>query len=855
MPRLDVISLSTARRLLLVILAIAWMAGILIDDLRHLPLQPCLLFSGLTLLLLIIFWHNQLARWLLLVLLCMGLGASRCAKELPQYDPQSLLRFMDPNSPISIRGTVSDEPKLQTHTRTLTISVNAVQNTGSTQWKNANGTIEVVVLYQGVSVEDRYGANYGDKVELYGKLQSPAPISQKNITASMPFPRIHVSATGGNPIIAFINHLRNQLATFIEQVLPQPEAALLIGIFLGLSTPALNSLSAYFKVTGTTHLLVASGSNITIIAGLVYHSTQRLLPKNTGSFPLTPLHKSWRDWIRTTLLLLSIAFYTILSGAGPASIRAGIMGALLVIAPMLGRYYNVYTALAGAAIIMSCIDPLLLWDVGFQLSFSATLGIVLLTPYLQRLMQPITKLPAGSLIVEMAAVTLAAQVATLPILAVAFQRISLIAPIANILIAPLPGPLILLGLVISITGFVLHPLSLLCGWIAWPLLWYMKTTVILCAQIPFASTSIENIPAPIAWLFYALLTLAIGYLYYRDSHSSTKQAPPAPTRPNHRRVQIGTVVLLLTRRNRRLLQVYTVILILVITGIAFMLPPSIADNTISFFDIHTTKANKQDIHGESIFIRTQDGKTLLINGGNDSTSLSQALDSRLPSWQRSLDMVILTSPEQYTLTGLQDVLTRYDVGSVFHDVESVFDAGMAHPTTSYARWRQIIKERNLNYKSVSQDTTIQLGATTQLQVLWPQKALHTSSDEIHDNGLILRLVMPGIRILLLGSSVQSKYALSSLLSTTDNSMLKADIVQVLGETNTPAPVVLTDVLQQADPSLVVITSPMQPKSRQSTNDTRLTLSSALESVPQVLHTDQKGTIELHSDSSGWTMDR
>jgi competence protein ComEC len=522
------------------------------------------------------------------------------------------------------------------------------------------------------------------------------------------------------------------------------------------------------------------------------------------------------------------------------------MGGLLVIAPRLGGRYNVYTGLAGAAILMSCIDPFLLWDVSFQLSFLATLGIVLLTPHLKRLMQPIARLPAGPLIVEMAAVTLAAQIATLPILAAVFQQISLIATIANILIAPLPGPLILLGLVMGITGLVLHSLSLLCGWIAWPFLWYMKTIVTQCSLLPFSSIHVDHVPAFFVWLYYALLTLTIGYLHYRDSLSPTKLSPSVLTQHKHKRLQIGAVVLMLTRRNRRLMQVYGVVLILVITGINAVSPPSIASNTINFFDIYTTKANKQELHGEAIFIRTQDGKTLLIDGGNDSVSLSKSLDSQLPSWLRSLDMVVLTSPEQYTITGLQDVLTRYDVGSVF-------DAGMAHPTTNYARWRQIIKERNLQYASVAQSTTISLGETTQLQVLWPQDRLHIGSNEIHDNGLILRLMMPGVRMLLLGSGVQSNYALSGLLSTVDESMLKADIVQVLGEMNAPVPAVLTDVLQRVEPSLVIITSPMQSKSSQSTNNTRLTLSSALESVPQVLQTARRGTIELHSDSEGWTM--
>jgi ComEC/Rec2-related protein len=830
MARSEYTLLSVTRGLFLVFLAVAWMAGILIDSILQIAPQPCLLLSSLFLLLLIIFWSDQRYRLLLLLCLCISLGAWHYAWAQPRYDPQSVDRLIGTSSALSIRGTVTDEPKLQTRTRLLMISVDAVQRNGNSQWEHADGTIEVITLYQGSSPEDPYGANYGDSVKLQGKLQSPTPTSPKNVVASMGFPRIHVSATGGNPLIASIYRLRNQLAILIEQALPQPEAALLIGILLGLRTPALNLLASAFKVTGTTHLLVSSGSNVTIISGLVYRATQYLSPKHTGSSPLIPLHKSWSDRIRTILLLLSITLYTVLSGAGPASLRAGIMGGLLVIAPGLGRRYNVYTGLAVAVILMSCMDPFLLWDVGFQLSFLATLGIVFLTPYLQRLMQPIARLPAGSLIVEMTAVTLAAQIATLPILAVAFRQTSLISLIANLLVAPLPGPLMLLGLVIDVTGLVFHPLSLLCGWIAWPLLWYMKKVIEICSMVPYAFIVVENIPAFIAWLYYTLLALAISFLYYRYPLSPTKQHPP-----------------LLTPRNRRRLYVGSAILIIVTTGINIISPPSTAGNTISFFNIDAPKANgQQHRHGEAIFLRTQDGKTLLIDGGSDIVSLSQLLDNQLSPWQRSLDMVILTSPEQDTITGLQDVLTRYQVGAVF-------DAGMAHPTTAYARWRRMINERHLQYMPVVQGTTLSLGTTTQLQVLWPQDRLHTGSNEIRDNGLMLRLVMPGFRLLLLGSSIQSNYALSGLLASVDENMLKTDSVQMLGEMNTPVPAALSDVLQRAQPSLVVITSSTEHKSSQSTNKTRSTLSSALVAVPQVLQTAQQGTLELYSDSTGWTM--
>lgn len=240
------LSLLAARGLLLVIIAVAWMAGILLNSRLQIAPQPCMLFSGLSLLSLIIFWRARNDRFILLLFLFVGLGAWRCAQTLPQYDAQSLARFMNTSTALDISGTVADEPKLQLRTRTLTINVNGIQNTGSSQWTTADGTIEVVTLFQGSSADDPYGANYGDDVEVSGKLQKPLPTSPGNVVASMTFPRITVSDTGGNSfntIIVSIYQLRNQLAILIEQTLPQPEAALLVAIFLGLRTPALQPLA------------------------------------------------------------------------------------------------------------------------------------------------------------------------------------------------------------------------------------------------------------------------------------------------------------------------------------------------------------------------------------------------------------------------------------------------------------------------------------------------------------------------------------------------------------------------------------------------------------------------------------
>ncbi len=101
-------------------------------------------------------------------------------------------------------------------------------------------------------------------------------------------------------------------------------------------------------------------------------------------------------------------------------------------------------------------------------------------------------------------------------------------------------------------------------------------------------------------------------------------------------------------------------------------------------------------------LRTPDGKTLLIDGGMDAASLDQELDSHLPSWQRSLDAVVLTTPRQDHITGLLDIVQRYAIGEVI-------DGGVLHPTTTYARWRRTISERNNPYLPVSQGTNISIG--------------------------------------------------------------------------------------------------------------------------------------------------
>ncbi|GCE25505.1 hypothetical protein KDA_09890 [Dictyobacter alpinus] len=819
-------SLLQLQGMSIVVLATAWLMGIVLASWLVLPPFLLLCSSGVVVVAIFLARRLPLSRLTFITLLCLILGAWRYTIIQPANDPQSIVHAIG-SQVVKVKGMVSDAPKLAGRARQLKIAVSALNRLDTKDWQVVRGILEVQT--PGTTLEDMYGANYGDIVTVQGKLVTPEPHGPADIQAQMTFPRISVNQHGGNPAIVFLYHWRVRFATILSQILPQPYAALLIAIVLGLRTPQLAPLSQAFNVTGTAHLIVPSGFKITVLAGLMLSCTRWLYTGRIADYLPGSPQRSWQRWLSTAIVLLSIAVYTVLSGAGAAAIRSGVMGSLLVLAPRIGRSYNIYTALAVTAIGMSVLDPVVLWDTGFQLSFLGTLGIVLFTPYIQYPLRSLAKFPGGYFLAETCAVTMAAQLATLPIFAITFEQISFIAPIANMLTVPLLGLSITLGLLICLLGLFFLPLGMLGGWLAWPLLWYMGQSILFCAALPGAYITVTAVDNRISWLYYVPLTCTLVYLLYRWPHAKL-------TGEHTQRKKV------ITKRVQRWLYVGLALLIITVTGIV-SLQQSQAREKFSLTFLRVGPISKP-AQGEAILLRTAENKTLLIDGGLDAGTLSQALDSRLPSWQRNLDMVMLTVPRAEHLLGLQDVVTRYRINSII-------DAGMLHPSTAYARWRRTIQEQGQPYHTVSQGQNITLDQHTQLQILWPTTQLHISN-ETRDNTLITRLNMSGLRILFLGAAAQSPYALTQLTTYTAKSALQANIIQIVGDPGKTLSSALITLLQKVQPTLLIITPPASQRQSQTTSTKSQPIHlPPLLSTTHILSIQQQGNIEITGNQAGW----
>ncbi len=356
----------------------------------------------------------------------------------------------------------------------------------------------------------------------------------------------------------------------------------------------------------------------------------------------------------------------------------------------------------------------------------------------------------------------------------------------------------MLGATICLLGMLCFPLALVVGWLSWFPLHYVIGAVTLCARLPLAWLSTAGWPlsVPLAWGYYLALASALGLGWHSYSRCLAPSAGAGPrwTQADHPQSGKGH------GRARGLLlgtQMALALWLLLATGLQALLGGGDAGLVVTVFSL----AAPSGVSGPAILVQMPQGKICLIDGGPDAVALAHALDRRLPFWQRRLDWLVLSSPLLSHLAGLQDATARFEIGQAL-------DGGVLHPGTGYALWRRTLRTRDIPYRTLRQGQVLGLGQDLRLEALWPPASLHRGGDEARNNALVLRLVTPGLRILLLGEAAQSAYALNGLLATARSTSLdQVDVVLAALAADQKPPPALFHLLEQVRPSLLVVDIP------------------------------------------------
>lgn len=422
---------------------------------------------------------------------------------------------------VTVRGAIVDDPDERENYTRLTIRTEKIND-------------QDIDTYIIVSTSPYTSFKYRDRVEVTGKLRVPENFetdtgrifdyvhylwkdsvqyqmsfveikkierqhmlrthSAPSHTLPLSFVRTYASALKG-----YMLDLKNIFVRKIDQLYPQPEGALLAGVLFGEQAGLGTKLQDDFRETGVIHIVVLSGFNVTVVAVFIVWLLAQVMPNRIALF----------------FGILSIILFVILVGAGATIVRAGAMAILAIIARLLGREAEVGRALILAAVIMVVHNPrILFFDISFQLSFLATMGVIYVAPPFERLLRFV---PEALTLRETIVGTLSAQVFVSPLLLYAIGEFSIVSPLVNILIVPLVPLSMLLGFISALAAMVWAPLGTLFMLPTYVILNLQIRIVEFFGALPSASVLVPQFPVWMVVVSYALLLFAF---VFRKSYNS-----------------------------------------------------------------------------------------------------------------------------------------------------------------------------------------------------------------------------------------------------------------------------------------------------------------------------------------------
>jgi competence protein ComEC len=487
--------------------------------------------------------------------------------------------------------------------------------------------------------------------------------------------------------------------------------------------------------------------------------------------------------------LLGIALYTILVGADAAVVRAAIMGGMALFATLLGRRQAGLNTLALVAAVMAAFNPQVLWNIGFQLSFAATLGLVL---YAEPLKEAFERLAGRFVPLERAQnwspavgeyflFTLAAQMLVLPVIIYHFQRISLSSLIANPLILPVQPPLMMLGGLALLAGTIYLPLGQFLAWIAWPFVAYTIRVVELLAEIPGGAVNLGEVSFLVVIAFYALLFgVTFAGRQYRKVGEWIK--------PGAAFVGLSVLTILVWRT-------------------VMAVPDGRLHVTV--LDVGT---------GDGILIQTPAGRNLLIDGGPSQRALSDALGRRLPLGSRDLDWLVIAASGEEQIGGLVTNLDRFKV-------DNVLWAGPQQGSYPARELQSRLVQKDIQVEVAESGQVLDLGDGSSLTIL-----------EVGQRGAVVLVEWEKFRVLLpIGLDFE-------LLSSLESGNEFRGITALLLAESGYAPVTPSGWIEDLNPQVILLSVAAGDRDGLPSRETI----AAVEGYT-LLRTDRNGWIQLSTD--------
>lgn len=518
-----------------------------------------------------------------------GLRVAAFARaELPALDGRVVM----------LAGRVSSDPVEAGRARRFLLRTLTVDG------RQARETVALRVFGEGPGLE------FGDRVAVearIARLDRSDPFDERlyrkwvAAEATAPGAAVRVESRASNPVLATANHVRGRMDAMARASRHQAGAGLLLGLVIGDERLIPERVREDFRATGLTHLLAVSGANVAVVVGAVLLGLRAVRAPRRAQIAAG---------------LAAVGFFAVVTRWEPSVLRASLMASLALGAFLFGRRYDARHGLGLAFVGLLGADPFLLWSAGFQLSFAATLGILVMTP---RLLEHMPRLPRP--VAEALAVGLGAQIAVAPLLVFHFGRASLVSVPANLAAVAMVAPATVSGVAAAVLGSVWQPLGAPPFEAGALLASLLRGVAGAFAGVPLGSVTASGLGVR----HLVALYLAVAGLTFRLAAGRGARAPAVAAAVS--------------------------VLLLVVPPAGSPAPGGLR---LTFFDVG---------QGDAALAESPGGARVLVDGGPDPERIASTLRGR---GIRRVDVVVYSHPHADHVNGLAAVLERLEVGMFLH---------------------------------------------------------------------------------------------------------------------------------------------------------------------------------------------
>lgn len=567
---------------------------------------------------------------------------------------------------------------------------------------------------------------FGDYIKINAKIELPSKArnymgfdykrylkSKKIIATILDVENVEIlDVNKANTAENIFNSVRNNIKKIMYKLLPKDARELAIGMMIGDKEELDANITENFKNSNLTHMLAVSGAHISyVILGL-----NLMLKKTSNRF-------------RKIFIICFLIFFVGVTDFTPSVQRASIMAILLLISTMLYRSQDTYTSIAFSGLVILIINPYSFFDVGFQLSFGGTIGIVLMYNNLIKRFKTNGKLKGY--IVSSVCVSVCANLIIIPIMAFNFNTVSLTFWISNLLAGPFLGVIIILGFCVYLLSFVIFPVAKIISIPLKYLIYILLIIVKYCSKIPFSSITIRTPYIFEIFIYYIILYLVFNY---------------AKIKPYFKKLVV-------------------IILIAILIANSCIHVQNHGKMIIYFIDVG---------QGDSTLIRTAKNKTILIDGGGsenssfdvgEKTLLPYLLDRKITL----LDYVVISHFDTDHCGGILYLMEHIKV-------KNIIISKQGKESGNYNKFKNIVLDKGISVIFVKKGDKIKIDNETYMDILFPGNNL-ISDNILNNNSIVTKICYNNFSILFTGDVEEiAENEICSQYNTTNK--LKANILKV-----------------------------------------------------------------------------